>query len=54
MTTIAELGAFIARENTAAGPAGALATADRRPLSPLTANGSAGPGTAADREKSAA
>jgi len=54
MTTIAELGAFIARENTAAGPTGALAAADRRPLSPLTANGSAGPGAAADRDKSAA
>ena len=56
MTTIAELGAFIARENAAAAPAGALPAPDRsRPLTRLADNTMAGPGpgTPASRDKTA-
>ena len=54
MTTIAELGAFIARENAAAAPAGALPAPDRsRPLNRLADNTMAGPGPAASRDKTA-
>jgi regulator of protease activity HflC (stomatin/prohibitin superfamily) len=54
MTTIAELGAFIARENAAAGPAGALPATDRKPLSQFTADTMAGPVAANGRDKTAA
>jgi regulator of protease activity HflC (stomatin/prohibitin superfamily) len=54
MTTIAELGAFLAREKAAAAPAGALPVADRKPLGQFTADPMAGPVTANGRDKTAA
>ena len=46
MTTIAELGAFLARENAAAGPATPVAPviASRPPLDAAAINGAPGPG----------
>jgi hypothetical protein len=44
MTTIAELGAFLAREATASTPSAAI-TADEQPARTATPNGTATPGT---------
>jgi regulator of protease activity HflC (stomatin/prohibitin superfamily) len=53
MTTIAELGAFLTRENTAAQAAGTIPATDRRPLNGLATDTMPGPGVAASRDKSA-